>query len=108
MKRIAHQPQHQLQHGSHRPAARANAIASRLGTAGDSTRRDRFRARYFLKMLDEGKEIPTTIPEYPVQTWCFGEDLAMVFLGGEVVVDYSIRHERHVRQRATVDQCLQQ
>ncbi|HQZ67063.1 MAG TPA: HEAT repeat domain-containing protein, partial [Planctomycetaceae bacterium] len=49
------------------------------------------RARYFLQMLDEGKEIPTTIPDYPVQTWCFGEDLAMVFLGGEVVVDYSIR-----------------
>jgi len=49
------------------------------------------RARYFLKMLEEGKEIPTTVPEYPVQTWCFGEDLAMVFLGGEVVVDYSIR-----------------
>ncbi|MEJ7591802.1 MAG: PVC-type heme-binding CxxCH protein [Planctomycetaceae bacterium] len=49
------------------------------------------RARYFLKMLDDGKEIPSTIPNYPVQTWCFGEDLAMVFLGGEVVVDYSIR-----------------
>ncbi|MBL8813084.1 MAG: neutral/alkaline non-lysosomal ceramidase N-terminal domain-containing protein [Planctomycetaceae bacterium] len=49
------------------------------------------RARYFLAMLEEGKEIPTTIPNYPVQTWCFGDDLAMVFLGGEVVVDYSIR-----------------
>ncbi len=49
------------------------------------------RAKYFLQMLDDGKEIPTTIPDYPVQTWCFGEDLAMVFLGGEVVVDYSIR-----------------
>ena len=49
------------------------------------------RASYFLKMLDEGKEIPATISDYPVQTWCFGEDLAMVFLGGEVVVDYSIR-----------------
>ena len=49
------------------------------------------RARYFLKMLDDGNEIPSTIPDYPVQTWCFGDDLAMVFLGGEVVVDYSIR-----------------
>jgi putative membrane-bound dehydrogenase-like protein len=49
------------------------------------------RARYFLQMLDEGQPIPTTIPDYPVQTWCFGDDLAMVFLGGEVVVDYSIR-----------------
>jgi putative membrane-bound dehydrogenase-like protein len=49
------------------------------------------RARYFLKMLDDGQAVPSTIPDYPVQTWCFGEDLAMVFLGGEVVVDYSIR-----------------
>ncbi|MCA9067016.1 MAG: hypothetical protein KDA96_28325, partial [Planctomycetaceae bacterium] len=49
------------------------------------------RARYFLKMLDDGESIPTTVPDYPVQTWCFGNDLAMVFLGGEVVVDYSIR-----------------
>ncbi|MFO0977285.1 MAG: neutral/alkaline non-lysosomal ceramidase N-terminal domain-containing protein [Planctomycetaceae bacterium] len=49
------------------------------------------RARYFLKMLEDGQEIPTTVPNYPVQTWCFGDDLAMVFLGGEVVVDYSIR-----------------
>jgi hypothetical protein len=49
------------------------------------------RARYLLQMLDQGQPIPTTIPNYPVQTWCFGDDLAMVFLGGEVVVDYSIR-----------------
>jgi putative membrane-bound dehydrogenase-like protein len=48
-------------------------------------------ARHFLKLLDDGKSIPTTVPEYPVQTWCLGEELAMVFLGGEVVVDYSIR-----------------
>ncbi|MEZ6062569.1 MAG: hypothetical protein R3C19_19680 [Planctomycetaceae bacterium] len=48
-------------------------------------------ARRFLAMLDAGEEIPTTIPDYPVQTWCFGDDLAMVFLGGEVVVDYAIR-----------------
>lgn len=48
-------------------------------------------AKKFLKMLDNGEDIPTTVPNYPVQTWCFGEDLAMVFLGGEVVVDYSIR-----------------
>ncbi len=28
---------------------------------------------------------------YPVQTWRFGDDLAMVFLAGEVVVDYAAR-----------------
>jgi putative membrane-bound dehydrogenase-like protein len=48
-------------------------------------------ARQFLRLLEDGKSIPTSVPHYPVQTWCFGEELAMVFLGGEVVVDYSIR-----------------
>lgn len=52
---------------------------------------DGSRAQYFLKLLDDGQSIPTTVPDYPVQTWCFGEDLAMVFLGGEVVVDYAMR-----------------
>lgn len=49
------------------------------------------RARFFLEMLDRGEELPRTVSEYPVQTWCFGDDLAMVFLAGEVVVDYALR-----------------
>ncbi len=28
---------------------------------------------------------------YVVQTWSFGDDMAMVFLAGEVVVDYALR-----------------
>jgi hypothetical protein len=40
--------------------------------------------------LDRGEALPTTLP-YSVQTWTFGEDLAMVFLPGEVVVDYALR-----------------
>ena len=49
------------------------------------------RARWFLERLQQGEPVPQTVPAYPVQTWCFGEDLAMVFLGGEVVVDYALR-----------------
>ncbi|MCA9064268.1 MAG: neutral/alkaline non-lysosomal ceramidase N-terminal domain-containing protein [Planctomycetaceae bacterium] len=48
-------------------------------------------ARRFLGMLERGEEVPPVVADYPVQTWCFGSDLAMVFLGGEVVVDYAIR-----------------
>ncbi|MCA9059100.1 MAG: neutral/alkaline non-lysosomal ceramidase N-terminal domain-containing protein, partial [Planctomycetaceae bacterium] len=48
-------------------------------------------ARYFLNLLKDGQTVPAVVPDYPVQTWCFGDDLAMVFLGGEVVVDYAIR-----------------
>lgn len=49
------------------------------------------RARRILERLNAGIPVPDVVPDYPVQTWCFGDDLAMVFLGGEVVVDYAIR-----------------
>ena len=52
-----------------------------------------FLAKRMLSQLDDGQELPRTMA-YPVQTWTFGEDLAMVFLAGEVVVDYSIRLKR--------------
>ena len=40
-------------------------------------------------------EEPQTV-SYPVQTWTFGNDLAMVFLGGEVVADYGLRLKREL------------
>ena len=43
-----------------------------------------------LARLDRGEALPTTLP-YIVQTWTFGDDLAMIFLAGEVVVDYARR-----------------
>ena len=50
-------------------------------------------ARINLARLERGQKLPTTVP-YLVQTWTFGGDLAMVFLAGEVVVDYSLRLKR--------------
>jgi hypothetical protein len=47
-------------------------------------------ARTLLARLDRGDSLPTKVP-YSVQTWCFGDELAMVFLAGEVVVDYAFR-----------------
>jgi hypothetical protein len=47
-------------------------------------------ARMNLARLDRGEQLPTRVP-YLVQTWTFGKDLTMVFLPGEVVVDYSLR-----------------
>ncbi len=49
-----------------------------------------FHARRNLERLSRGETLPATLP-YFVQTWNFGDQLAMVFLAGEVVVDYSIR-----------------
>ena len=50
-------------------------------------------ARNSLEILARGGSIPGTL-SYPVQVWSFGNQLAIVFLGGEVVVDYSLRIKR--------------
>jgi len=47
-------------------------------------------ARILLDQLGRGQALPGSIP-YVIQTWSFGDSLAMVFLAGEVVVDYAIR-----------------
>lgn len=48
-----------------------------------------YHAKQFLSKLDRGEKLPTSVP-YVMSTWSFGDDLAMVFLAGEVVVDYAI------------------
>ncbi len=52
------------------------------------------RARKLLKTIDEKGSLPRTYP-YPIQLWNFG-DLTWIFLGGEVVVDYSLRLKRNL------------
>jgi putative membrane-bound dehydrogenase-like protein len=47
-------------------------------------------ARVNLARLDRGETLQTHI-RYPIQTWKFGDQLALAFLAGEVVVDYSHR-----------------
>jgi hypothetical protein len=47
-------------------------------------------ARLALERVERGETIPATL-DYPVQVWNFDNKMAMVNLGGEVVVDYSIR-----------------
>lgn len=49
-----------------------------------------YHARRYLGRLDRGESLPPALP-YFVQTWTFGDRLAMVFLSGEVVVDYARR-----------------
>lgn len=60
-------------------------------------------AQKMLEKLDRGETLPTSM-EYPIQTWTFGNDLAMVFLAGEVVVDYSIKlKERFDKDRIWIN-----
>ena len=55
-------------------------------------------ARKHLARLEAGERLPSTI-SYPVQTWAFGRELAMVFLGGEVVSEYALRLRRELDGR---------
>jgi len=54
-----------------------------------------YHARVNLARLDRGENLRAKI-DYPVQTWTFGNSLAMVFLPGEVVVDYSLRLKKEL------------
>ena len=55
-------------------------------------------ARVTLAKLDRGEKLPAHLG-YPVQTWAFGESLAMVHLPGEVVVDYALRLKKELDGR---------
>jgi putative membrane-bound dehydrogenase-like protein len=54
-------------------------------------------ANTWLELLSRKDRIPETYPA-PVHLWSFGKDLAWVFMGGEVVVDYQIRIEKELSQ----------
>ncbi len=49
-----------------------------------------YAAKRNLERLDRGEALAKAVP-YQVQAWTFGDDLAMVFLPGEVTVDYQLR-----------------
>lgn len=52
-----------------------------------------YHARVNLARLERGEALRTRL-DYTVQSWVFGNDLALVFLPGEVVVDYALRLKR--------------
>jgi putative membrane-bound dehydrogenase-like protein len=54
-----------------------------------------YHAKKWLARLDGGEKPPESL-HYPVTTWTFGDDLAFVFLPGEVVVDYALRLKREL------------
>lgn len=56
-----------------------------------------FFAKSLIARLDRGEPLATHVP-YSVETWCFGDELAMVFLPGEVVVDYALRLKWEIDQ----------
>jgi putative membrane-bound dehydrogenase-like protein len=65
--------------------------AKRKGAVG-------YHAQVQLGKLARGEKLPTKI-DYRVQTWALGDALAMAFLPGEVVVDYSLRLKKELDGR---------
>jgi hypothetical protein len=57
-----------------------------------------FHAQTQLARLDRGEKLLAKI-DYPIATWAFGDELAMVFLPGEVVVDFSLRLKKDFDRR---------
>ena len=66
-------------------AARAKMLLARLAGQDKDT-------PLFPKLGDDGA-LTATYP-YPVQVWRLGNDIDWIFLGGEVVADYSLRLKR--------------
>jgi hypothetical protein len=57
-----------------------------------------YHARVNLARVERGEALRTKL-DYAVQSWVFGNDLALVFLPGEVVVDYALRLKREFDAR---------
>jgi len=71
------------------PPSRAEFTA-RLQDKDASRRRH---AKYMLEMLERDGKLPDRYP-YPIQVWRLGRGLTWIILGGEVVVDYSLRFKK--------------
>ena len=70
------------------------AAAGKCGHAGR-------RAERLLSQLNQGKALAKSYP-HPVQAWKLGSDRLWISLGGEVVVDYSLRMKATYGRRTRV------
>jgi neutral ceramidase len=62
----------------------------------------RARATRFLKTIESGGKLADTYPHYPVQVWRLGDEVLWISLGGEVVVDYSLRLKKELAGKHAV------
>ncbi len=53
-------------------------------------------AEHYLTKLEKGEAIDISYPD-PIHVWRFGDQLMMVFMGGETVLDYSIRLHKEIK-----------
>jgi hypothetical protein len=78
-------------------------LPTRDELVAQTSSKDRYetlRAKMLLARLDAGESLRSTYP-YPVQVWKLGDKLRWVLLGGEVVVDYSLRLKQELGEETT-------
>jgi hypothetical protein len=79
------------------------ALPTREQLDKDAASTDKFvaqRAKLLRAQLDRDGKLPPTYP-YPVQVWKIGDGPTLVLLGGETVVDYSLRLKRELGSHRT-------
>ncbi len=57
-------------------------------------------AKRMIGKIDAGIELDKSYP-YPVQAWKFGDELLFIGIGGEAVVDYSLRFKKEYDRQTT-------
>jgi hypothetical protein len=67
--------------------------AGRAPNADSTAKRLGYHAEWMLERIERDGRVPAEL-DYHVTVWSFGEQLAMVFLPGEVVIDYALRLKR--------------
>ncbi len=72
--------------------------AGQADTDSATARRRAEHAAGILARMDRQESLPTALG-YPITVWSFGDRLSMVFLSGEVVVDYALRLHRQLDQQ---------
>ena len=73
----------------------ARLAAAQKPKAGSFAKRQGFHAERMLEHIRRDGRVPASLG-YHVTAWAFGGELAMVFLPGEVVIDYTLRLKREL------------
>jgi hypothetical protein len=71
------------------PLEKVPSVPELIRLARDTNTVRGYEARLTLERIERGEPVQSTV-DYPIQIWNFDNKMAMVNLGGEVVVDYSI------------------
>ncbi|WP_316814356.1 hypothetical protein [Pedobacter heparinus] len=76
------------------PFSKVPTVAELMKMTEDKTVKGYY-ARLALERVIRGEKLPKSL-DYPVQVWNFDDKLLMLNMGGELVVDYSIRLKREL------------